>query len=205
MLDRICAQIAEWPERDWSEAVRVRIERLAEARRSGRERGRRLRAAGRLPEPPPEPSVPYLLCHPGDYWFRRARPSIEDPTLAAPADEWIAAVAPSYSVLADQDWSAEEKQADAVVDLELPEDVPPGWDEPVPTTVVASPHGAVAVGSELPLRLAPGGDGPFNGMLIHVLPRERWRTCARLLAGGSALPGDGTRRLEAATPGAAAD
>jgi len=118
--------------------------------------------------------------------------------------DWIADFAPSYAVLADPDWSAEEERADAVVDLEAPEEVPPGWDEPVPATVVASRRGAVAVGSELPLRLAPGGDQPFNGMHIHVLPRERWRTCAQLLADGSALPGDGTRRVEAATPVAAA-
>jgi len=139
------------------------------------------------------------LCHPGDYWFRRARPSIEDPTLATAIDDWIADFAPSYAVLADQDWSAEEERSDAVVDLQVPEEVPLGWDEPVPATVVASRRGAVAVGSELPLRLAPGGDQPFNGMLIHVLPRDRWRTCARLLPDGSVLPGDGTRRVEAAT------
>ena len=94
------------------------------------------------------------------------------------------------------DWSAEEEKADAVVDLKLPAEVPRGWKEPVPTAVVAKHRGNMELGSELPLRLAPGGDEPFNGMAIYVLPGERWRTCAHLLADGSVLPEDGTRRVE---------
>ncbi len=126
------------------------------------------------------------------------RPAISDSALCAAIDEWIVAFAPGYAGLLAQDWSAEEEQADAVVELELPAEVPRRWESPVATRVVAKDRGDVEPGSELFLRLAPGGDEPFNGMLIHVLPRERWRTCARFAADGSVLPSDGTRRIAAA-------
>lgn len=199
LLDRVDALLSSWPEPAWSDAVRRRVEQLLDARRAGCRRGEQLRAAGRMPDPPPEPSVPWLLCHPGDHWFRRARPAITDPILRAAIDDWIADFAPSYATLAAGDWSAEEERADLVVDLELPDKVLPGWEDPVPTVVVAKRHGRVEIGSQLPLRLVPDGDEPFNGVLIEVLPRERWRTCATLLSDGSILPSDGTRRLQAPT------
>lgn len=193
MLDRLSALIARWPEPQWSEAVRRNVERGAEARRTGRERGMQLRAMGRQREGPPQPGADYLLCHPGDHWFRHARASIDDPPLGAATDEWIADFAPSYATLAARDWSEAEERADAVVDLEMPGELPRGRPEPVQATVVATHRGAVEVGESLRLRLAPGGQ-PGEAMLIDVLPRERWRTCIRLFPDGSALPAAGTRR-----------
>lgn len=69
-----------------------------------------LREAGRMPDPAPEPSAAWLLRHPGDHWFRRARPEIRDPMLGAVIDDWIAEFAPSYAALAGEDWSAEERR-----------------------------------------------------------------------------------------------
>jgi hypothetical protein len=195
LLDRVCALIGQWPEPDWSETVRRRVERLGEARRAGRERGKRLREAGRMPDPPSEPSVAWLLRHPGDHWFRHARPAITDAMLGAMIDDWIAEFAPSYATLAGEDWSAEEGKADLVADIALAEEVHSGWNQPVRAVVLDKRQGSVQIGSELPLRLVPTGDGPFNGTLIAVLPGEHWRTCGSLLADGSLLPADGTRRL----------
>ena len=198
MLDRLSELIAPWPEPEWSDAVRRNVERVAEARRAGRERGRQLRAARRLPDRPPQPDAEYLLCHPGDHWFRHARGSIDDPALRAPIEEWIAAFAPSYAALAARDWSATEGLADAVIDLEMPAELPRGSPEPVMATVIATHRGAAEVGSSIRLRLAPASQP--GGVLIHVLPRERWRTCIRLFPDGSALPAAGTRRLDAPSP-----
>ena len=199
LLDRLSELIARWPEPEWSDAVRRNVERVAAARRSGRERGRQLRAARSLPDRPPQPDAEYLLCHPGDHWFRHARGSIGDPALRAGIDEWIAAFAPSYAALAGRDWSAAEGLADGVVDLEMPAELPRGSPEPVTATVIAKHRGAVELGSSIRLRLAPASQ-PVDGMLIHVLPRERWRTCIRLFPDGSALPAAGTRRLDAPSP-----
>ena len=199
MLDRLSELIARWPEPDWSDGVRRNIERVAEARRTARERGMQPRATRGQQDAPPHPGADYLLCHPGDHWFRHARASIGDPSLRAAIDEWIADFAPSYAALAARDWSQAEEQADAVVDLDMPAELPRGGAEPVQATVVATHRGLAEVGTSLRLRLAPGSQ-PFSGMLIDVLPRQRWRTCIRLFPDGSALPAAGTRRLDAAAP-----
>ena len=199
MLDRLSALIARWPEPEWSEAVRGNVERIAEARRSGRERGMRLRATRGQQDAPPQPDAEYLLCHPGDHWFRHARAGVEDAPLGAVIEEWIAEFAPSYSTLAARDWSEAEELADAVVDLDMPGELSRG-PEPVTATVVEAHRGTVEPGARLRVRLAPGGQ-PFDGMLIDVLPRERWRACVRLFPDGSALPAAGTRRLDAPAPG----
>ena len=199
MLDRLSALVARWPEPEWSDAVRRNVERIAEARRSGRERGMQQRATRGGQDAPPQPDAEYLLCHPGDHWFRHGRASIDDPPLAALIDEWIAEFAPSYAALAARDWTEAEALADAVVDLEMPSDLPRGRPEPVNATVVATHRCPVEVGASLRLRLAAGGQR-FDGMLMDVLPRERWRTCVRLFPDGSALPAVGTRRLDASPP-----
>jgi hypothetical protein len=199
LLDRVCALIGSWPDPDWSEAVRRRVDELAAAMRRGRERGERLRATGQMADPPPVESVGWLLRNPGDHWFRFARVNVSDPTLCALIDAWITDFAPSYTTLASEDWEAEEARADLVVDLEVPAEIPRGWEEPIRAIVAAKLRGSVEIGSELPLRLIPDDNQCFNGTLISVLPGERWRTCARLLDDGSILPEDGTRRLKAST------
>jgi len=195
LLDRICALIGAWPEPEWSETVRLRVEQLAEARRRGRERGERLRKARGERDPAPEPNVAWMLCHPNDHWFRRARPAITDPALAAVVDGWIAEFAPSYAALASEDWSAEEGNADVVVDIQLPAEIPLSWKEPLTATVDARHQGSIDNTSEVRLHQVPTGDGPFNGTLVSVLPHERWRVCGSLLADGSIVHGNGTRRL----------
>lgn len=199
MLDRLSELIAGWPEPEWSDAVRRNVERIAEARRTGRERTVQLRARRGQEDAPPQPGADYLLCHPGDHWFRNARASVDDPPLAAAIDEWIAAFAPSYATLAARDWGEAEQLADAVVVLQMPSELPRGRPEPVKATVVATHRGPVQAGASLRLRLAPGAQ-PSSGTLIDVLPQERWRTCVRLFPDGSALPAAGTRRIDAPTP-----
>ncbi len=199
MLDRLSELIAPWPEPQWSDAVRRNLERAAEARRTGRERAMQLRATRGQHGAPPQPGADYLLCHPGDHWFRHARASIEDPPLGAAIDEWIADFAPSYTTLAARDWSAAEELADAVVELEMPAELPRGGSEPVEAIVVATHRGTIELGEGLRLRLAPGSQ-PVSAMLIDVLPRERWRTCIRMFPDGSALPAAGTRRVDTPSP-----
>ncbi|HEY5317993.1 MAG TPA: hypothetical protein VIJ20_08430 [Solirubrobacteraceae bacterium] len=199
LLDRICSLIGSWPEADWAGAVGRRVEELVDARRRGRERGEQLRPSRRPGEQSSVPALAWLLRHPADHYFWRARANISDPWLCAHIDERIADFAPSYEAMADQDWSAEESRSDLVVELEIL-DVPPGWKEPVETVVVATHRGGAAIGPELPLHLVADPDAQFNGMLISLLRGERWLTCASLRKDGTALPEDGTRRLAAPPP-----
>ena len=194
LLDRLSALIPSWPEPEWGDAVRRNTERIAQARRAGRERTMQMRAARGGQDAPPQAGADYLLCHPGDHWFRHARANIDDPPLGGAIEEWISDFAPSYAALAARDWSEAEDLADAVVDVEMPAELPSGRPEPMQATVVATHRGPVEAGASLRLRLAPGGQAA-EAKLIDVLPGERWRTCIRLFPDGSALPSAGTRRV----------
>jgi hypothetical protein len=203
LIERICSLIASWPEPAWSDAVSRRVEELVNARRRGRERGARLRQS-RAPEELSEPpSAGWLVRHPADHYFRLARAEVSDPWFCAYLDDQIAEFAPSYAAMAGLDWTAEEGEADLVVELQLPDQVPITWKEPVPAVVLATHHGSAGVGAELPLWLVADPDGQFNGKLVSLLAGETWLTCARLLDDGSLLPADGTRRLSAPSPAAA--
>jgi len=202
LIDRICSLVGSWPEPGWTEAVERRVDQLVDARRRGHERGQEIRRSRPPDEVPRIPTVAWQLCHPNDHYFRMAQARLADPQLAANMQEWIADFAPSYAAMSAQDWSAEERTADLVVDLQMPDDVPRDWKQPLPTVVVASHHGDAASGSQLPLRLVADFDARFNGMLISVLPGERWRTCASLLDDATIVPKDGTRRLAATPPSA---
>jgi hypothetical protein len=124
-----------------------------------------------------------------------ARARVSDPWFCAYLDDESAVLGPSYDALARLDWTAEEAQADVVVELETSSPRSPGWREPVPARVVGAGEGRVLVGSELGLRLVADPDATFNGTLISVLHGERWRVCGHLGNDGTVLPGDGTRRL----------
>jgi hypothetical protein len=196
LIDRICSLIGSWPEADWTRAIGCCVEEIVRARHRGRERGEQLRQADRLEEQPGMPPVGWLLRHPADHYFRRARAKITDSRLCAHIDGRIADLDPGYAAMADQDWRAEEREADLVVELEVL-DVAPGWTEPVRAVVVATHRGGASTGSELPIGLVADPAAQFNGMLISLIRGERWLTCASLLKDGTALPGDGTRRLKA--------
>lgn len=173
------------------------MQRLSDASRHGRERGRLLRAQGRLPDPAPAPSATWLLQRPADHWFRFAAPAIVDTTIRDVIDEWIADFAPSYASLAALDWSAEEGAAGHVVDVELSAEAAADLRRPVSVCVIAPHRADHRVGAQCALRVVAPGHGPFNGTIVSVLPGERWRVSGELLADGSLLPADGTRRLHA--------
>lgn len=56
-------------------------------------------------------------------------------------------------------------------------------------------HLGGAVASEVRLHQALPDQERFDGLLLAVLPQERWRVCGSVLADGSIVSGDGTRRL----------
>ncbi len=175
-----------------------RLEVLLQARRRGREHGQRLGEArgGRQALPP---IGGWLLRHPNDHWFRRARATVSDPIIANVIDEWIADLAPSYDMLTAAGWAAKEASAGLVIDVKIPQDRTGDWNQLVPVRVLAGQATSADIGSELVMRLVPPGDRSFNGTLAGVLADERWRICGDLLSDGSLLPRDGTRRLSAST------
>lgn len=195
LIDRVSSLIGTWREPEWTEAVRGNIERMIEACRSGRRRGEQMRLARDSQEPSPPPEVGWLLRHPGDYYLLSARARIADPWICAHLDAHALEFAPSYDALSGQDWSAEERAADLVVELRMPDHVPLGWTEPVSGSVVDVHRGEAQVGSEVPVRLVADPDAPFNGKLVSFLAREHWLICGRRLDDGTVVPDDGSRRL----------
>ena len=196
LFDRICELIGAWPEPQWSDAVTRRVNDLAKARRSGRARGQRLREEGQLPDPAPPTPAGWIVRHPRDHYFRRARPALTDGVLRLVADDWIAELAPSYDTLVAADWAPDEARADFVADVEFGGEIP-AWTTPAPADVVGTHHGPAHVGERVLVLQVPDADGPFNGTLMAILPHERWRVCGSLQPSGAVLPADGTRRLNA--------
>jgi hypothetical protein len=98
--------------------------------------------------------------------------------------------------LAAQDWSAEERGADLVIEVQLRDPVPPDWKEPVPAVVIATHRGRAPVDAELRLRQVADPKAMFNGRLVSLLRGESWLACARRCSDGTVLPEDGTRRLD---------
>ncbi len=97
--------------------------------------------------------------------------------------------------MVSQDWSAEEQRADLVVEIQLPDQVPHGWTEPVLGIVLATHHGTTPARAQLSMRLVADPDAQFNGTLASFLADERWLVCAHQLDDGTVLPQEGTRRL----------
>lgn len=195
LIDMIESRIGLWPEGEWTKVVRARVRALIDARDRGRERGPQFK-----PELAPSArrqlgTQAWMLRHPRDHYFSRARVTMTDPALVAYLDQLITTLAPRYAALAAADWSSEEAQAEIVVEIEFCEPVPTGWKVPVPATVVGAHRGDVAIDSRVGLRLVADPDAPFNGTLLSVLAGERWLVCGTLLDDGTLLPSDGTRRL----------
>jgi hypothetical protein len=101
LLDRLSSLIGSWPEADWNGAVGRVVKERVDARHRGRARGEELRSSGTLEEQPGVPAVAWLLRHPADHYFWRARANITDPWLCAHIDQRIADFAPSYAAMAD--------------------------------------------------------------------------------------------------------
>jgi hypothetical protein len=200
LLDRISSLVESWPEPEWGGAIRQRVQELVDARRRGRERGLAMRPGREGGESSTVPTAGWLLCHPGDHYFRRARTHLTDSRLLAGIDAWTAAFAPSYGALAGEDWSAQETRADLVAEVEVGEPVPLDWRQPIEAVVLASDRCSASAGATISLRQVADPDAQFNGLAIELLAGERWLTCASALGDGTFLPEDGTRRTAAPDP-----
>jgi hypothetical protein len=194
LIEIVESRLGAWPEIEWMEAVRHRVQEMVDAR----DRWRRVPG----PSSPPAPAAGMdlaagasMLRHPADHYFSRARATMTDRPLVAYLDQQIAAFAPSYTALAARDWSSQETQAELIVELQISEQTPSGWKDPVPATVVGIHRGGAPMGAQVGLRLVADRDAPFNGTLLSALSGERWLVCGALLDDGTLLPSDGTRRL----------
>jgi hypothetical protein len=194
LLDRINALIGTWPEEDWDDVARRRVQELVDARQRGRQRGQELRLSRGHAEPEESFSVGWLLRHPRDHWLRLAAPRVSDPECRALIEAQIAKLAPSHQQLWGLDWTAEEAVAEVICEMRVLGTSPARWKEPVSAVVTAPIKGDTSLGERIAIRLVEDPDGPFNGTLVSFLDGERWLICARELEDGTLLPLDGTRR-----------
>jgi hypothetical protein len=194
LLDRIDALLGSWPDDDWDARARRRVQELVEARRRGRERGRRLRQSRKETVAQDGVPVAWLLRHPADQWLRQALPTIADSECRRLINAQIAKLALSYQQLCELDWTAAEQVADVICEMQVLDTSPGHWKEPIPAVVTASIKGRTSPDGQIAVRLVADPDGPFNSAILSVLAGERWLTCARELQDGTLLPLDGTRR-----------
>lgn len=194
LLDRLEELIGAWPEEDWEDAARRRVQELVDARERGRKRGEELLQTGRGPEGEDELSVGWLLRQPADHWLRQAARNVCDPECRTLIEGQIAKLGPTYQRLCRLDWSVEEAAAEVICELQIVAVSPGRWEEPVPSFVTRPIKGDTSLGEHVAVRLLEHLDGSFNGTLIDVLAGERWLICARELNDGTLLPLDGTRR-----------
>jgi hypothetical protein len=194
LLDRIDALIGTWPEGDWNDVARRRVQELVDARQRGRQRGQELRQSRQHTEADDSVSVGWLLRHPTDHWLRQAAPTVSDPECRALIDAQIAKLEPSYQQLCGLDRTAEEAVADVICEMSVLGTSPGRWKEPVSVVVTAPIKGTTSLDEQIAVRLVEDPDGPFNATLAAFLAGEQWLTCARELEDGTLLPLDGTRR-----------
>jgi hypothetical protein len=202
LLERVDALIGIRNDTDWQQLVRQRVSELVEARKRGRQRGmelRQLRESDPGSEPPEQPTVGWLLRHPTDYWLRQAAPTVADAVCRSLIEAQIARLAPTYQLLCELDWTAEEAAADVICEVQAFDAKSGASKEPVRATVTRPVKGAIRLDQQIPLRVVRDPDGPFNGKLVSVLAGERWLICARQLGDSALLPLDGTRRRAATT------
>ena len=112
--------------------------------------------------------------------------------------EWISDLDANYTTLAEQDWSAEETQADLVAVVRVTEPRA-RWVEPVQAMVINRRAGDAQPGSTLAVCQVADPHAQFNGTLVSTLPQECWLICGHRRDDGSILVGDGTRRLQPAS------
>jgi hypothetical protein len=70
LLDRIETLIGVWPDDDWADVARCRVQGLVDASQWGAQRGNELRESRHQAEVEDGFSVAWLLRHPTDYWLR---------------------------------------------------------------------------------------------------------------------------------------
>jgi hypothetical protein len=195
LLDRIDELIDVWPEDDWEDGVRDRVQELVEACQRGRARGEALRQSRQQTEDEDRVSVGWLLRHPADHWLRSARPTVSDHECRGLIEAQIARLAPNYEQLCRLDWSGEEATVDVVCEMQVVSVSPARWKEPVSAVVTAPIKGDTSLGERIEVGLVEDPGAAFNGSLVSLLPGDRWRLCARRRENETLLPLDGTRRL----------
>jgi hypothetical protein len=193
LLDRIDAQLGSWPDEDGDALARRRVQELVDARRRGRQRGRRLHQSRQETVAQDDVPVGWSLRHPADHWMRQALATIADPECRRLIKAQIAKLAPNYQQLCAMDWTASEHAADVICEMQVL-DVPGHWKEPLAAVATTLIKGTTTADGLIAVRLVADPDGPFNGTIISVLAGERWLICARELQDGTLLPLDGTRR-----------
>ena len=196
LMDWIEARIGTWDDQTFGRLVRASVDGLLDARRRGRERGRRLRQSRRVETAPRVPtSSAWALRHPSDHYFQRALENIEDERLHKLATGQIDLLTSSYTRLADH--PAAPGHAEMIIELEVKGPVPQGWGEPVTVRIRSVRAGSISGGAEVGLRLVADPAARFNGTLISLRTGEKWLTYADRLPDGTIVPADGTRRLAA--------
>jgi len=198
LLDRVETLIGVWPDDDWAEVVRNRVQGLVDASQRGAQRGTELRQSHQQAEAEDGLSVGWLLRHPTDHWLHSELATVSEPGCRALLEAQIARLDPSYQELCRLDWTREEAVADVICEIQIVSASPGRWDEPASAVVIAPIKGEAPAGERISVRLVEDPEGPFNGTLVSFLPDQRWRICARRLEDDTLLPLDGTRRL--ATP-----
>lgn len=202
LLDRIDALIATWPDEDWDELARRRVQELVDACQRGAQRGQGMRDRRRDTEPEDDFNIGWLLRHPNDHWLRHAASTVSDPEIRALIGAQIDKLEPSYQRLCGLDWTTQEAVADVICEMRVlgsPGDWI-GWKQPVSAVMTTPVKGTTSSDQPIAVRLVEDPDGAFNGTLVSLLASERWLVCARELADGTLLPLDGTRRLAAPSP-----
>ncbi len=194
MLNWVEDRIGSWDDQDFASLVRSRVDGLLDSLRRGREHGMRLRET-RAQIPPLGCSACWVLRHPGDHYFRRARDNATDACLCELLDAQIAVLSDRYDRL-----SAEHHfhgAADVILELGVLGTLSADWRDPIRTTVQAANTDAVTVGEQIGLRLVADPNATFNGLLASVRARERWLTVVDRIRDRTIIPRDGTRRLAA--------
>jgi hypothetical protein len=193
LLDRIDSMIGVWPDEDWDDLARRRVQELVDAGRRGSQRGRELRQSRQHTEPEDHFNIGWLLRHPADHYLRRAAGTVTDPQGRVLIEVLIAKLAPSYQKLCGLDWTEQEAAAEAVVEIQVLEGQAGRWTTPASAIVTTPIKGDALLDEQIAVRLVEDNDAPFNGTLVSFLAGERWLICARVLNDGTLLPLDGTR------------
>jgi hypothetical protein len=202
LLDRIDRLACIRTDPAWQQSARERVGELVDARRQGRERGRRLR------EQPSEskafseaPSGGWFLRHPDDYWLRYALAADLDEDCRRPIEDLEAELRPAYQRLRDLDWTSSESASEVVCTVEIRTSTAGASKAPEKALVSEPVVGDVRKDQVVALAMVEQQDQPFNGKLMSVIVGDRWRVCAKRSNDDILVPLDGSRRLSSALNG----